>query len=152
MKTKKVLLPLLALLILTLTSFVLKPKATPSQVMVYGIVYTNQCNSEAYEYFTYKTVAESDYQQAQRNMESLLRDEYPNAKRIKVSSSRYDYGNSATNMCVIKWKSKNNNCTYEFASVSFGKTEAEALNKAIDKKNMWAGQNASYVIISQKYW
>ena len=88
MKTKKVLLPLLALLILTLTSFVLKPKATPSQVMVYGIVYTNQCNSEAYEYFTYKTVAESDYQQAQRNMESLLRDEYPNAKRIKVSASR----------------------------------------------------------------
>lgn len=152
MKTKRNLLLVFIVLVITMSSFIMKPQSTIGQVMVYGIVYSNQCNSEAFEYYTYKVVGESNYQQEQRNMESELRDDYPNAKRIKVSSSRYDYGSSATNMCIIKWQTKSNNCSYEFASVSFGKTESEALNNAINKKNTWGGQNANYSILTQKYW
>lgn len=151
MKTKRNLLLALIALVITMSSFII-PKSTTTQVMVYGIVYTNQCNSEAYEYYTYKVVNESNYQQEQRNMESELKSDYPNAKRIKVSSSRYDYGASATNMCIIKWQVNNNNCSYQYAAAYFGKTESEALNNAINKKNTWAGQNANYSILTQKYW
>lgn len=152
MKKKRNLLLTLTVLVLTMSSFIVKPKSVSNQVMVYGIVYTNQCNSEAFEYYTYKVVEESNYQQEQRNVESELRNDYPNAKRIKVSSSRYDYGSSATNMCIIKWQVKGYNCTYQYAAAYFGKSESDALNNAISKKNTWAGQNASYSILIEKYW
>jgi hypothetical protein len=152
MKNKQKSYAVLLILLITMSSFITKKQSATDQVMIYGIVYTNQCNSEAYEYYTYKVVGESSYHQEERNMESKLRNDYPNAKRIKVGSSRFDYGKSATNMCIIKWQVKGNNCTYHFAAAYFGKSESDALNNAISKKNTWAGQNASYSILIEKYW
>ena len=67
-------------------------------------------------------------------------------------SSKFDFGTSATNMCVIKWGKVNNNCGYDVVSVHFGTTEADALNRAIKHKNLWAGNNVSYSIMTQTYW
>jgi hypothetical protein len=152
MKTKKNTLVMVIVLLTTLSSFIIKPRTTTNQVMVFGIVYTNQCNSEAYEFFSSKLVDEGNYYQEQKDLETNLKREYPNAKRIRTGSSKFDFGSSATNMCVIKWKGGNSNCSYDVVSVHFGTTEADALNRAIKHKNMWGGTNVSYSIMTQKYW
>lgn len=143
----------LVIILITMSSFVLKNNSKAvNKVMVYGLVYTNKCNTEAYEYFSYKVVDASNYYQEEKALEAELKNEYPNAKKIRVGSSKFDFGTSATNMCVIKWGKENNNCGYDVVSVHFGTTEADALNRAIKHKNMWAGSNASYSIMTQIYW
>jgi hypothetical protein len=152
MKNKQKSIVVLLILLVTLSSFITKEKGLPSQVMVYGLVYSNQCNSEAYEFFSSKLVDVNNYYQEQKDLEAYLKSEYPNAKRIRMGSSKYDFGATASNMCVIKWKGGTTNCSYDVVSVHFATTEAEALNKAIKHKNMWGGSTVSYSIMTQKYW
>ena len=132
-------------------SFIAKQKT--NQVMIYGIAYTTACKSnETYQNYRYKLVPESNYSNAMELMKKELIDQFPNATRIKVGSSKFDYGNSATNMCIIRWTNTNNNCQYFVLSVHFGKTEQEALDKAISHKKEWANKDAPYNIQDQKYW
>lgn len=152
MKTKITLLPILIFLVITLSSVTPKRESSTAKVIVYGIVYVQECNFEAFGGMTYNIVEASSYKEAQRTMEASLKTQYPNAKRIRISSSRYDYGKSATNMCIIRWESKMYKCSYEVVSIYFGKTEAEALNTAIEEKNAWAGKGVSYSIIKQVAW
>jgi hypothetical protein len=130
-----------------------RPKENIAQVMIYGIVYTTACNSyETYQHYRYKLVPESSYNAERNVMRKELESRYPNAKRIRVESSRYDYGSAATNMCIIKWTNTKNNCQYDVLSVHFGKTEQEALNKATSHKSEWADRGAPSSIVIQKYW
>jgi hypothetical protein len=153
MKSKNKLLVTLAVLLITLSSFIVKNNSNQSnQVMLYGVVYTTKCNTEASMTFVTKLVSANNYNADQDDFKKQLQTWYPNASRIRVSSSKYDYGNSASNSCVISWTKNNNNCSYKVISVCFGKTEQEALNKAIDLKNTWAGSNTNYNIEEQKYW
>lgn len=152
MKKKFNLIATALIVLLTMSSFVLKNKQASNKVVVYGLVYTNKCNTEAFEYFSHKLVNANNYYQEEKKLESELRSEYPNAKRIRVGSSRFDFGTSARNMCVIKWGKQNNNCGYDVVSVHFGTTESDALNRAIKHKNLWAGSNASYSFVTQTYW
>ncbi|TDO99097.1 hypothetical protein [Flavobacterium sp. 245] len=151
MKKRSLYATTLLLLLITMSSFVLKNNAN-EQVMIYGLVYSNRCNTETYEFFSHKLVDASNYYQEEKDLETTLKSKYPNAKRIRVGSSKFDFGKSASNMCVIKWAKENNNCGYDVVSVHFGTTEADALNRAIKHKNLWAGSNASYTILMQKYW
>jgi len=122
-----------------------------SSVMIYGIVYNDHCNSEAFEHFTSKLVSSENYYKEQQSLESYLKKEYPNARKIRTGSSKFDYS-TATNMCVIKWQSGSSKCAYDVVSVLFGKKESEALNNAINHKNKWAGSNVNYTIVKQTYW
>ncbi|PRZ23309.1 hypothetical protein [Flavobacterium granuli] len=152
MNTKRNLLLTAIVLVITMSSFIIKPKSITNQVIIYGLVYSNQCNSDAYEFFSSKLVDVNNYYQEQKDLEAYLKSEYPNAKRIKMGSSKYDFGATASNMCVIKWKGGTTNCSYDVVSVHFGTTETDALNRAIKHKNMWGGSNVSYSIMTQKYW
>lgn len=130
-----------------------KGKEKIDQVMIYGIAYTTACKlSETYQNYRYKLVPESNYTVAMELMKKELQNQFPTATRIKVGSSKYDYGASATNMCIIRWTNTNKNCQYFVLSVHFGKTEQEALDKAISHKKEWADKDAPYNIQDQKYW
>lgn len=150
MKTTRTLLPFLMLLVITLSSFITKEKKYEGQVMIYGLVYINQCNSEAFEYFSYRRVDASNYYEEQKKLETFLKNKYPNAMRVRTGSSRYDFS-TATNMCVIKWRGGTNNCSYDVVSVHFGTSQADAYNRAISHKNSWAGSNTSFTIMYQEY-
>jgi hypothetical protein len=123
-----------------------------SQVMLFGFVYMQKCNSEEVEYHTELLVVESGFREESKKLEAALATEYPNAKRIKVGCSKIDYGSSATNMCLIKWLGGSKACSYYVFSISFGKTQQDALNNAMKKKNTYADKNAAYEIVEQKYW
>lgn len=150
MKTKLILSLSLAFALATIFAF--KNKQS-NHVMIYGIAYTTACkSSETYQNYRYKLVLESSYNTAMELMKKEIQNQFPNATRIKVGSSKYDYGSSATNMCIIKWTNTINNCQYPVLSVHFGKTEQEALDKAIEHKKEWADRDAAYSILVQKYW
>lgn len=120
-------------------------------VMIYGVVYTDKCNSEnSFSYLT-ETVSKDNYYAEQQKMKKKLQSWYPDATRIRMGSSASDYS-TATNVCVIKWVNNSNNCSYNVISVLFGKTRQEALDKAIALKKEWAQANATYSILEQKYW
>lgn len=153
MKIRTNVLLLLLLILVAMSSFDSNRKIKFSnQVMVYGLVYTNHCNSEAYEFFSSKLVDANNYYEEQKKIEAYLKSAYPNAKKIRTGSSKHDFGNTASNMCVIKWQSGNINCSYDVVSVHFGITQADALNRAIKHKNTWGGANVGYSIMTQKYW
>lgn len=135
------------------TAFVTNEKAKTSEtVMVYGIVYVDRCGSEAYQYYAYEFANTDNYYQVQTELKATLERNYPNAERIRVSSSKYDYGSEAKAMCIIKWQRESNDCYYEFAAVYFGETSSEASNKAISEKNKWAGTNSNYTILKTHNW
>lgn len=121
------------------------------QVMLYGYVYGTTCNSEVVIAHTTRLVNADVYQQEVKNMETELHNANSGAK-IKVGNSKYDYGPSAKNMCMIKWQSGTAQCKYWVTTVSFGKTQQEALDKAMKKKNDYAARNAEYSIVEEKYW
>lgn len=149
---KTLILGAIALLLVLSSAFGTKEK-TENRVLIYGIVYTQECNSESYQYFSHELVDAGNYPEKQKELESRLWKAYPNAKKIKMGSSKYDYGGSATNMCVIQWeKEGRKGCFFKVISISFGKSQTEADNKAIEKKNTWAGIHTSHSIIEQKYW
>jgi hypothetical protein len=127
-------------------------KAASGQIMLYGVAYTAQCNTEAYKTYTYQLIDTADYNKEKQNLEAQLNNWEPNATRIRVSSSKYDFGESATNMCVIKWSKKSNNCSYEVVYVAFGSSHEDALNRAIKQKNSYGGSDVSYSILENKYW
>jgi len=148
MKAKQILS--LVLVFALATGFAFKNKQS-NTVMIYGVVYTDKCNSEnAHSYLT-KVVSRDNYYAEQQEMKKKLQDWYPNATRIRMGSSASDYG-TASNVCVIKWTNNNNNCSYNVISVLFGKTQQEAINKAISHKKEWADANSPYTILEQKYW
>jgi hypothetical protein len=120
--------------------------------MLYGIVYEENCVIKAYKTFQCKLINESDAYAEKENLSSELNKKFPKATDLRVNTSKSDYGSSATNICVIKWQVKGYKCNYEFAAAYFGKSESEALNKAIFEKNKFAGKNASYTILEQIYW
>lgn len=149
MKTKLILLSLIFALA---TTFAFKNKQS-NQVMIYGIAYTTACkSSETYQNYRHRLVPESNYNTAMELMKKEIQNQFPNATRIKVGSSKYDYGSSASNMCIIKWVNTSNNCQYSVLSVHFGKTEQEALDKANSHKKEWADRDATSSILVQKYW
>lgn len=134
-------------------SFTKEPRiAASSQIMLYGVAYTTQCNTEAYKTYTHQLIDPADYNKEKQIMEAQLNNWEPNATRIRVSSSKYDFGESATNMCVVKWSKKSNNCTYEVVYVAFGTSQQDALDRAIKQKNSYAGSDANYSILENKYW
>lgn len=152
---KTLLLASLSMLLLASAAFVLKSKATNSnsnRVMLYGIVYQERCNSEAYQLYEYVLADEENYNQKQRELKVYLENKYPDAKRIRVSSSIFDYGSSAKGMCIIKWQIVGKNCSYENATAYFGKSESHAQERAITEKNRWGGVNARYSILETKGW
>ncbi len=126
--------------------------ATSNQIMLYGIAYTKQCNSEVYRTYTTKLIDADDYYEEKEKMESYLENGYPNSSRVKVSSSKFDFGTSATNMCIIKWTKKNNDCYYDVLYVAFGTSQQDAYSRAEKQKNSYGGVNANYMILDQKYW
>jgi hypothetical protein len=149
---KAVMIILIATTIIVSFAFRTEMKAD-NKVMIYGIVYTKICNSEAFQYYSRELVDEKNYNDKQKELEISLWKSYPKAERIKMGSSANDYGYSATNMCIIQWeKEMSNNCFYKVIAFSFGRTQADAYNKAIEKKNTWAGENAKYTIHEQTYW
>ena len=156
MKTKFIKKATMLIVIATtlIMSLALSPKKNvDNQVMIYGIVYMQECNSESYQYFTNELVDASNYYVKQKEMETRLRKSHPNAKKIRVGSSKNDYGTSATNMCVIQWeKEASNFCYYKVVAVAFGKSQSEASNNAIEKKDTWGGKNTNYSILESKYW
>lgn len=149
---KVVIIGAMALMLVVTSAFITNEK-TENQVMIYGIVYTQECNNESYLYFTNELVDASNYYEKQNEMETRLWKSHPNAKKIRVGSSKNDYGTSATNMCVIQWeKEASNYCYYKVVAVAFGKSQSEASNNAINKKNTWAGKNTNYVVLESRYW
>lgn len=153
MTTKRILLPILTVLLVTMSSFIIKNKTKSSgEVMIYGVMYINKCGREASMTYATKVVSANNVTRAKAEFKSQLEDSYPNASRIRVSSSDFDFGISASNSCVISWTKTNNNCSYKVISVLFGRTEQEALDKAIKHKNTWAGSNTSHTIEKQIYW
>lgn len=136
----------------TLSAFKATPKVVNDQVMIYGIVYLEECGSETALSHVAKLVPSDNYYKEQQNLEALLQSSYPNAKKIQMSSSKFQYGNNASNMCVMQWYIRDMSCTYNVIKISFGQTAAEALENAIKDKNTWAGSNAEYTIKKQKYW
>ena len=146
-------LSLVALIFATTTAFVSSEKAKNSEtVIVYGIVYVDKCGSEAYQYYAYEFANTDNYYEVQSELKASLESNYPSADRIRVSSSKYDYGNDARAMCIIKWQRESNDCYYEFAAVYFGETSTEASNKAVSEKNKWAGTNSNYTILKTHNW
>lgn len=129
-----------------------KTKELDKQVMIYGIVYVQECNSESVKTYTYKFVSAINYISERQALEKSLRKLHPNAKRIQMSSSKFQYGDKASNVCILGWTKKENNCTYSVVNMSFGETQAEALENAIKNKNIWAGSKADYEIKEQKFW
>lgn len=128
-------------------------KNTDNQVMIYGIVYTQECSNQSFQYFTNELVDADNYYEKQNEMEADLWKSHPKAKKIKMGSSKSEYGSSATNMCVIQWKKEGSSfCLYNVVTVSFGKSQSEALEKAIKTKNDWAGKETNYTILESKYW
>ncbi|MDP3916228.1 MAG: hypothetical protein Q8R96_21080 [Bacteroidota bacterium] len=123
-----------------------------TKVMLFGFVYMQKCNSEEVEYHTELLVDESSYVEESKKLETELTKEHPNAKRITVGSSKFDYGSSATNMCLIKWRGGSKACGYYVLSISFGKTQQDALNNAMKKKNTYADSNVAFEIVEQKFW
>ena len=123
-----------------------------TRVMVYGYVYFQKCNSEEVQYYRKLLVDEDSYQEESKNMEEKLNEDYPNAKRIMVGSSKFEYGSGVDHMCLIKWRAGSKACSYFVHSISFGKTQKEALNNALNKKNTYADKKAAYEIVEQKYW
>jgi hypothetical protein len=153
MKSRRKLVLILAVLVITMSSFIVKSKLNPyQQVMIYGIVYDNKCNSEAAIGYSTMLVSIDNYNAEQINLEKQLKSWYPHATKIKVNSSKYSYGNKASNSCVISWMKNNNNCSYKVISICFGATQQEAFNKAIALKNSYAGSKTDYNIEEQKYW
>lgn len=152
---KKVSMATVLILIMSLTSsFMVKQNSTAqNRVMIYGVVYNDkQCpGGEASIAYATKMVSSDSYA-VKTEFQNELKASYPNSTRVRVSSSSYDYSSSATNSCVISWMKTNNNCSYKVISVLFGKTQQEALDKAIKHKNTWAGSNTNYTIEEQKYW
>lgn len=132
-------------------SFVEK-KSNENRVMVYGIVYTTQCNSNSYFAYEYKLVEDREVAQAKTDMENYFEQTYPNRK-FRIGTSSFDYGPSATNVCIYTWEKKEyNGCTYTVMAFQFGKTETEAYERAVKNKNTWGGENARMRIVEQKYW
>lgn len=152
MKTKLYLSLSLGLLIFSFLGFTPKTEKA-GQVMIYGIVYTNACtSSETYQHYTYNLVNPEIYSKEMDKMKLELQQKYPNAKRIKVGSSKFDLGSSATNMCIIKWTNNNNKCSYDVLWIQFGITEQDALDRAIKHKKEWADSKANHSVLEQKYW
>lgn len=125
-------------------------KAT--RVMLFGFVYFQKCNSEEVQHYRKLLVDEDSYDEELKIMEAKLNEDYPNAKRIMVGSSKFEYGSGVDHMCLIKWKAGSKTCSYFVHSISFGKTQKEALNNALNKKNTYANKKAVYEIVEQKYW
>jgi hypothetical protein len=123
-----------------------------TRVMLYGFVYFQKCNSEEVQHYRKLLVDEDSYDEELKIMEAKLNEDYPNAKRIMVGSSKFEYGSGVDHMCLIKWRSGSKACGYFVHSISFGKTQKEALNNALDKKNTYADKKAAYEIVEQKYW
>ena len=149
MKTK--LLSLLGLLII-FSAFSFRSKTDKDGlVMIYGVVYTTACkSSETYQHYEYKVVSEAVYNAEATKMKLELQKTYPAAKRIKVSSSKFDFGNSATDMCILKWTNTNNGCSYDVVWVQFGTSEQDAVDRAVKHKKEWADNKANYVVLVQK--
>lgn len=130
-----------------------KSTTNAGQVMLFGFVYMSKCNSAEVEYHTEQLVDETNYQEDAKKLEAALNEKYPNAKKIKVGSSKFDYGSSATNMCLIKWRGGSKTCSYYVFSISFGKTQQEALNNAMKRKKLNEQErDAYYEIVEQKFW
>ena len=126
-------------------------KEQNSLVLIYGLVYFDKCNSEAFEHFRLEIVSSENYYKKQQQLEAELKSDYPNAKKIRTNSSKFDYA-TAKSVCVIKWRSGSSKCSYDVASVIFGKTKAEAMSNAISHKNKWAGANVDYTILKEESW
>jgi hypothetical protein len=153
MMKKSLILTAIVVISIFCFSFIVKTKNTNSnQIMLYGIAYGKQCNSEAYMYYTYRLIDADDSYSEKENMQSDLEDWYPNATKIKVSTSKFDYGQSASNMCIIKWTNKSANCYYDVIYVAFGANQQDAYNRAEKQKNSYGGYDVSYQILDQKYW
>jgi hypothetical protein len=134
-------------------SFTKEPRnAVSNQIMLYGVAYNKQCNSDAFRAYSTKKIDINDFIEEKVKMESYLENGYPNSSRIRVSSSKYDFGESATNMCIIKWTKKSNDCYYSVLYVAFGTSHQDALNSAIKQKDSYGGQNAEYSIVTNEYW
>lgn len=138
----------LIIVLLISTSFALKRNAE-GQVMVYGIVTTTQCSSDGYYTYKYKIVDADDEYSAKTALKNDLENQYPSGK-VRVSSSKYDFGASASNVCILKWQKKNNGCGYNVLIFSFGKTEDDAYNRAETKKKTWADAGASSSVVEQR--
>jgi len=138
--------------ILFLSFGFVKEETIENRVMIYGIVYNSACGTETVQTYYTKLVDASDVNEAYKQMKEYLEIGWPNAKRIQVGSSKFDYGTDASNMSILKWKAGNSNCEYTVYVVAFGTTEGEALNNAIRTKNSAAGESVSYEMVEQKYW
>ncbi len=152
--TKALMLAFVSVMLLAGTAFISKKKSMNADtVMVYGIVYVEKCNSEAYRYYAYEYANGDNYNDKQTKLKESLERDYPNAKRIRVGSSKKDFGNSAKGMCIIKWqKTGQNNCKYEFAAAYFGESGSDAYSKAMNEKNKWAGKDAYYTMLEEISW
>jgi hypothetical protein len=126
-------------------------QGSSGQELIYGIVNIKKCNSEGFEYFVSQVSDPEKVYKYKKNLESVLRKQYPDAL-IRISTSSFDYGPSANNMCVIRWVSGTKNCQYYVASVAFGKSQTEAYNRAIQIKNNNSEKGATYIIIKQVSW
>lgn len=120
--------------------------------MIYGVVYAKECNTEASIYYETKLVSTENLYQTKEAFKKQLESEYSNSSRVRVSDAHFDYGKTASHICVISWTKTVNNCTYKVISAKFGTTEQSALDNAIKHKNTWAGSNTAYRIEKQLYW
>ena len=148
--TTRMLIALVCLLITT-TSFT-KKQTVDDRIMIYALVYSEKCNTQAVTSHTYALVAAADFKDAYTQMKESMQNRYPNAVNIAIGNSKFDYGSGVRAMSILKWESDNSSCKYYLYTVAFGRTSAEALEKALEAKNSASGKYMAYETVEQKYW
>jgi hypothetical protein len=129
---------------------------TSEQMMLYGIAYKKCGNQrETYLFHMHKLVNIKEYTKKMRDkFEIQLKEMAPGADRVRISTSKFDFGPSASNMCIIKWVNNFKDCDQEVLYFAFDTTEEGAYNRAIKQKNIWAEnvKKTQFSIVESKYW
>lgn len=148
---KILLLPLIIAACLVTLSFKTN-SPDKDKVYLYGLVYNSACegNEETTGDWTTAMSDKANYKADMDKMKRNLERENPKATRIKIGSSYFDYGDEASNMCIIKITNESRNCVSRSYIVAFGTTQPDARRNA-EKAAKEAG-HTNYDIVTQKYW
>lgn len=128
------------------------PAHAQKTVAVYGIVFDKACGSgETMSFKGFQLVEADQYRSALKTMKASLEERYPNAKRIHVGSSRFDFGPNASHMSVVQWQS-GSKCRVNVVIVKFGRTQSEAMEACLKVKRGSSGKNEPHTILENRYW